>query len=261
MPIWSSRAPASSSTYCGGCRCTSTRLSSRRCAKRYGTPAVLTWEGEISDIEWAIATHNPSRTHERDALHPRPIRAARLDSQAALRRRRVASARRRRQAGRGLRRRRGARGARGDGPARRAAALSSSHRRSCSATRAASCRGRTHVAAGADEGPRSFRPTTRRRSPTPAGAPSPSWQARCASASWPRTAPFWRYPRCVARRSAFQPWRLSAPGARQPCRDAYVFLAASGAARARPGITVHARLRTPVPGPGLAPGLAASYLA
>jgi ADP-ribose pyrophosphatase YjhB (NUDIX family) len=32
--------------------------------ERYGTPVVLTWDGEISDIEWAIATHNPSRTHD-----------------------------------------------------------------------------------------------------------------------------------------------------------------------------------------------------
>ena len=32
--------------------------------ERYGTPVVLPWEGEISDIEWAIATHNPTRTHD-----------------------------------------------------------------------------------------------------------------------------------------------------------------------------------------------------
>jgi ADP-ribose pyrophosphatase YjhB (NUDIX family) len=32
--------------------------------ERYGTPALLAWDGEISDIEWAIATHNPSRTHD-----------------------------------------------------------------------------------------------------------------------------------------------------------------------------------------------------
>jgi ADP-ribose pyrophosphatase YjhB (NUDIX family) len=31
---------------------------------RYGTPALLRWEGEISDIEWTIATHNPTRTHD-----------------------------------------------------------------------------------------------------------------------------------------------------------------------------------------------------
>jgi ADP-ribose pyrophosphatase YjhB (NUDIX family) len=32
--------------------------------ERYGTPGVLEWDGEISDIEWTIATHNPSRTHD-----------------------------------------------------------------------------------------------------------------------------------------------------------------------------------------------------
>ena len=29
-----------------------------------GTPAELHWEGEISDVEWAVATHNPTRTHD-----------------------------------------------------------------------------------------------------------------------------------------------------------------------------------------------------
>jgi ADP-ribose pyrophosphatase YjhB (NUDIX family) len=29
-----------------------------------GTPIVVPWEGEISDVEWAIATHNPARTHD-----------------------------------------------------------------------------------------------------------------------------------------------------------------------------------------------------
>src|SRR3954468_8621604 len=29
-----------------------------------GTPAELTWEGEVSDVEWALATHNPARTHD-----------------------------------------------------------------------------------------------------------------------------------------------------------------------------------------------------
>jgi ADP-ribose pyrophosphatase YjhB (NUDIX family) len=29
-----------------------------------GTPAELTWKAEISDLEWAIATHNPARTHD-----------------------------------------------------------------------------------------------------------------------------------------------------------------------------------------------------
>jgi ADP-ribose pyrophosphatase YjhB (NUDIX family) len=31
---------------------------------RFGVPARLDWEGEISDVEWAIATHNPDRTHD-----------------------------------------------------------------------------------------------------------------------------------------------------------------------------------------------------
>lgn len=30
----------------------------------FGTPVALPWEGEISDAEWAIATHNPARTHD-----------------------------------------------------------------------------------------------------------------------------------------------------------------------------------------------------
>jgi ADP-ribose pyrophosphatase YjhB (NUDIX family) len=29
-----------------------------------GTPAVLPWDGEISDLEWTVATHNPARTHD-----------------------------------------------------------------------------------------------------------------------------------------------------------------------------------------------------
>ena len=29
-----------------------------------GTPAVLPWDGEISDLEWRVATHNPARTHD-----------------------------------------------------------------------------------------------------------------------------------------------------------------------------------------------------
>ena len=32
--------------------------------ERFGTPAILTWDGEITDAEWAIATYNPSRTHD-----------------------------------------------------------------------------------------------------------------------------------------------------------------------------------------------------
>jgi ADP-ribose pyrophosphatase YjhB (NUDIX family) len=31
---------------------------------RFGEPVVLPWEGEISDVEWSIATHNPVRTHD-----------------------------------------------------------------------------------------------------------------------------------------------------------------------------------------------------
>jgi len=30
----------------------------------FGVPAVLRWDGEISDVEWTIATHNPVRTHD-----------------------------------------------------------------------------------------------------------------------------------------------------------------------------------------------------
>jgi ADP-ribose pyrophosphatase YjhB (NUDIX family) len=29
-----------------------------------GTPLELAWQGEISDAEWATATHNPARTHD-----------------------------------------------------------------------------------------------------------------------------------------------------------------------------------------------------
>jgi ADP-ribose pyrophosphatase YjhB (NUDIX family) len=29
---------------------------------RYGEPVVMPWRGEISEVEWSIATHNPSRT-------------------------------------------------------------------------------------------------------------------------------------------------------------------------------------------------------
>jgi len=32
--------------------------------ERFGTPRILPWEGEISEREWSIATHNPSRTHD-----------------------------------------------------------------------------------------------------------------------------------------------------------------------------------------------------
>jgi len=32
--------------------------------ERYGEPLVLEWAGEISDLEWAVATHNPRRRHD-----------------------------------------------------------------------------------------------------------------------------------------------------------------------------------------------------
>ena len=32
--------------------------------ERFGAPAVLTWDGAITDQEWAIATYNPARTHD-----------------------------------------------------------------------------------------------------------------------------------------------------------------------------------------------------
>jgi ADP-ribose pyrophosphatase YjhB (NUDIX family) len=32
--------------------------------ERYGEPVRLTWEGEISDREWATATYNPERVHD-----------------------------------------------------------------------------------------------------------------------------------------------------------------------------------------------------
>ena len=35
-----------------------------RLRAQLGEPAVLAWEGEISDLEWALATHNPTRTHD-----------------------------------------------------------------------------------------------------------------------------------------------------------------------------------------------------
>lgn len=31
---------------------------------RYGEPLVIDWTGEISELEWAVATHNPNRTHD-----------------------------------------------------------------------------------------------------------------------------------------------------------------------------------------------------
>jgi ADP-ribose pyrophosphatase YjhB (NUDIX family) len=32
--------------------------------ERYGTPSVLEWDGEISDVEWGVATYNPDRFHD-----------------------------------------------------------------------------------------------------------------------------------------------------------------------------------------------------
>src|SRR5207302_2042356 len=32
--------------------------------ERYGDPVRLTWEGEISEREWALATYNPERVHD-----------------------------------------------------------------------------------------------------------------------------------------------------------------------------------------------------
>ena len=32
--------------------------------ERIGTPVELSWEGDVSDLEWAVATHNPRRRHD-----------------------------------------------------------------------------------------------------------------------------------------------------------------------------------------------------
>ena len=32
--------------------------------ERFGDPAPLDWDGDISDAEWALATYNPARTHD-----------------------------------------------------------------------------------------------------------------------------------------------------------------------------------------------------
>jgi ADP-ribose pyrophosphatase YjhB (NUDIX family) len=32
--------------------------------ERIGTPVELAWDGDISDAEWALATHNPRRRHD-----------------------------------------------------------------------------------------------------------------------------------------------------------------------------------------------------
>ena len=31
---------------------------------RFGTPALMSWDGDISGYEWEIATYNPQRTHD-----------------------------------------------------------------------------------------------------------------------------------------------------------------------------------------------------
>ena len=45
---------------------------------RFGTPLDLPWEGEISDAEWSIATHNPARTHDVTLLILDPARRVAL---------------------------------------------------------------------------------------------------------------------------------------------------------------------------------------
>ena len=32
--------------------------------ERYGEPRLLDWDGEISDVEWGVATYNPTRFHD-----------------------------------------------------------------------------------------------------------------------------------------------------------------------------------------------------
>jgi ADP-ribose pyrophosphatase YjhB (NUDIX family) len=46
--------------------------------ERFGTPLELPWEGEISNAEWAIATHNPARTHDVTLLILDPSRRVAL---------------------------------------------------------------------------------------------------------------------------------------------------------------------------------------
>ena len=36
----------------------------RTLRERYGTPSLLEWQGEISDVEWGVATYNPNRFHD-----------------------------------------------------------------------------------------------------------------------------------------------------------------------------------------------------
>jgi ADP-ribose pyrophosphatase YjhB (NUDIX family) len=32
--------------------------------ERYGEPVLLAWDGDISDLEWGVATYNPTRFHD-----------------------------------------------------------------------------------------------------------------------------------------------------------------------------------------------------
>ena len=89
---------------------------------RYGEPAMLEWEGEISEREHGIATYDPRADARRHALHPQR-RPPRADPQASVPAGHLAAARRRRQAGRGLRRGGRAGGVRGDRPPGRARAV------------------------------------------------------------------------------------------------------------------------------------------
>jgi ADP-ribose pyrophosphatase YjhB (NUDIX family) len=45
---------------------------------RFGTPATLPWDAEISAEEWAVATHNPTRTHDVTLFILDPARAIAL---------------------------------------------------------------------------------------------------------------------------------------------------------------------------------------
>ena len=42
--------------------------------EQFGTPAELVWRGEISAAEWAVATHNPVRTHDVTLFILDPVR-------------------------------------------------------------------------------------------------------------------------------------------------------------------------------------------
>ena len=46
--------------------------------EQFGRPLDLPWEGEITDAEWAIATHNPARTHDVTLLILDPARRVAL---------------------------------------------------------------------------------------------------------------------------------------------------------------------------------------